>query len=186
MKRSSGGSHIPYRSSKLTLLLKDAFELTTTKPCNTLMIACLSPCEQDLSATLNTLRYAVALFKIPAKPNFRPDTANPLNWSRDGVLDWLHSMLGSAAQPTDICPRENGRELTAMTEAEFIRRCTAASDGKLGVKRAKTIYLDLWGRIVDARTRFKQAEKLRWQSLAKEKRRKDREFEEQLLARSWC
>ncbi|KAJ3088554.1 hypothetical protein HK102_008487 [Quaeritorhiza haematococci] len=34
--------HIPYRSSKLTFLLKDVFELTTRKPCRTFVIANVS------------------------------------------------------------------------------------------------------------------------------------------------
>ena len=177
---STGSTHIPYRASKLTLLLKDAFELTTPKACSTLMIACLSPGVDDLSATRNTLRYASELFKAPGKAPVQLDTSNPLNWDRVSVLRWLASVLGSAANPESVCPRENGRALSALPEAEFIRRCESASAGKLGPKRAKAIYLDLWGRIIDARTRFKKAEQKRWKALAAEKKKRDREFEEEL------
>ncbi|KAI8883227.1 kinesin-domain-containing protein [Backusella circina FSU 941] len=46
--------HIPYRDSKLTRLLQDSLGGNAT----TLMIACASPAEHNLSETLNTLQYA--------------------------------------------------------------------------------------------------------------------------------
>ncbi|KAJ1548219.1 Kinesin-like protein kif21b [Nowakowskiella sp. JEL0078] len=52
---SSGKSaHIPYRDSKLTRLLQDALGGNSL----TLMIACVSPTESDISDTLNTIKYA--------------------------------------------------------------------------------------------------------------------------------
>ena len=48
--------HIPYRQSKLSLLLKDAFELESYKPSRTVVIATIAPTIADLSMTLNTLR----------------------------------------------------------------------------------------------------------------------------------
>ncbi|XP_030849431.1 kinesin-like protein KIF21A isoform X10 [Strongylocentrotus purpuratus] len=50
-KRSS---HVPYRDSKLTRLLQDSLGGNS----RTLMIACVSPSDQDFMETLNTLRYA--------------------------------------------------------------------------------------------------------------------------------
>lgn len=51
----SGGSHVPYRASKLTLVLKDSF---TRKSARTVMIATVSPAASSADHTLNTLRYA--------------------------------------------------------------------------------------------------------------------------------
>ncbi|CAO3614220.1 unnamed protein product [Cunninghamella echinulata] len=51
---SKRGSHVPYRDSKLTRLLQDSLGGNAT----TLMIACVSPIEFNLSETLNTLHYA--------------------------------------------------------------------------------------------------------------------------------
>ena len=48
--------HIPYRQSKLSLLLKDAFELESYKPSRTVVIANIAPTIADLPMTLNTLR----------------------------------------------------------------------------------------------------------------------------------
>ncbi|XP_053376861.1 osmotic avoidance abnormal protein 3-like [Mercenaria mercenaria] len=44
----------PYRDSKLTMLLKDA----VGGNCKTVMIATISPADQDYEQTLSTLRYA--------------------------------------------------------------------------------------------------------------------------------
>lgn len=51
----SGASHVPYRASKLTLILKDCF---TSKLARTAMIATVSPGARSADHTLNTLRYA--------------------------------------------------------------------------------------------------------------------------------
>lgn len=50
-----GGGHVPYRQSKLTLILKDCFVSKSTR---TAMIATLSPGSNSTDHTVNTLRYA--------------------------------------------------------------------------------------------------------------------------------
>ena len=51
----SSSSHVPYRASKLTLVLKDSF---TNKKSKTVMIVNVSPAASNADHTLNTLRYA--------------------------------------------------------------------------------------------------------------------------------
>jgi len=51
----SNSSHVPYRASKLTLVLKDSF---TREKSRTVMIANISPAASSADHTLNTLRYA--------------------------------------------------------------------------------------------------------------------------------
>ena len=51
-KRKS--SHVPYRESKITRLLKDALGGNA----RTSMIACLSPAKENFAENLNTLKYA--------------------------------------------------------------------------------------------------------------------------------
>jgi hypothetical protein len=51
----AGSSHVPYRGSKLTLVLKDCF---TSSRAWTTMIATVSPASSSIDHTLNTLRYA--------------------------------------------------------------------------------------------------------------------------------
>ncbi|EWM30551.1 kinesin motor domain containing protein [Nannochloropsis gaditana] len=52
---AGGGTHVPYRASKLTLVLKDCF---TKEKARTVMIATVSPNASSADHTLNTLRYA--------------------------------------------------------------------------------------------------------------------------------
>lgn len=52
--KSKRTTHIPYRDSKLTRLLQDSLGGNA----HTLMIACVSPTEYNVSETINTLQYA--------------------------------------------------------------------------------------------------------------------------------
>lgn len=53
-KRRKETTHVPYRDSKLTRLLKDSFGGNS----KTLMVACVSPSDTNFEETLNTLQYA--------------------------------------------------------------------------------------------------------------------------------
>lgn len=69
-------SHIPYRESSLTRLLKDSLGGNA----KTVMIACISPADTNCSETVNTLRWADQARKIQNKPvvNMDPTTAEIL------------------------------------------------------------------------------------------------------------
>eukprot|EP00357_Protocruzia_adherens_P016998 CAMPEP_0115029864 /NCGR_PEP_ID=MMETSP0216-20121206/37323_1 /TAXON_ID=223996 /ORGANISM="Protocruzia adherens, Strain Boccale" /LENGTH=717 /DNA_ID=CAMNT_0002406667 /DNA_START=134 /DNA_END=2287 /DNA_ORIENTATION=- len=51
------GAHIPFRASKLTLVLRDSFKSKSTKT-RIVMIACISPGSSSADHSLNTLRYS--------------------------------------------------------------------------------------------------------------------------------
>ncbi|XP_049449129.1 kinesin-like protein kif7 isoform X1 [Epinephelus fuscoguttatus] len=57
------GSHIPYRDSKITRILKDSLGGNS----KTLMIACISPSSSDFDESLNTLNYATRARNIQNK-----------------------------------------------------------------------------------------------------------------------
>ncbi|CEL97887.1 unnamed protein product [Vitrella brassicaformis CCMP3155] len=59
------GSHIPFRASKLTMVLRECFVCSASR---TLMIACVSPGMASADHTLNTLRYAARLKETPDSP----------------------------------------------------------------------------------------------------------------------
>ena len=56
-------SHVPFRGSKLTLVLRDSF--ISKKSSKTIMIACVSPGNSSSEHTINTLRYADRLKERP-------------------------------------------------------------------------------------------------------------------------
>lgn len=64
-----GKKHIPYRNSKLTQLLKDSLG----GPCNTVMIANISPCSLSFGETQNTLHWADRAKEIRTKVCIRLD-----------------------------------------------------------------------------------------------------------------
>ena len=52
--------HVPFRASKLTLILRDSF-INKHQPSKIVMIACISPGSSSADHSLNTLRYAERL-----------------------------------------------------------------------------------------------------------------------------
>lgn len=56
--------YIPYRDSKLTMLLQDSLGGTS----KALMIACVSPSEMYVDETISTLNYATRTMNIKNKP----------------------------------------------------------------------------------------------------------------------
>eukprot|EP00088_Acartia_fossae_P062825 TRINITY_DN7613_c0_g1_i3.p1 TRINITY_DN7613_c0_g1~~TRINITY_DN7613_c0_g1_i3.p1 ORF type:complete len:671 (-),score=211.19 TRINITY_DN7613_c0_g1_i3:64-2076(-) len=147
--------HIPFRQSKLTLLLKDAFELESHKICRTIVFANVSPTIADTSMTLNTLRY-VAPIKEGMKGRVKEevDPNNPMNWDNERLREWFHQNAKEIVDMEKICPFESGRQILRIPEVEFLDRLMASSkDGKLGPKKAKAIYGKLWCALIDARTK---------------------------------
>merc|ERR1711931_217782 len=66
--------HIPYRDSKLTRLLQDSLGGNT----KTMMVACLSPADNNYDETLSTLRYANRAKNIKNKPKINEDPKDAL------------------------------------------------------------------------------------------------------------
>jgi kinesin family protein 2/24 len=52
--------HVPFRASKLTLILRDSF-ITKNQVSKVVMIACVSPGSSSADHSLNTLRYSERL-----------------------------------------------------------------------------------------------------------------------------
>lgn len=158
---SSQHIHIPFRTSKLTTLLKETFDLETcTRPCTTLFIANVSPNCLDSSHTLNTLRYSSPLkitqknrIDILAKKKYNPK--DPSSWEYEHAAAWIEKASNGAIKPQVLIPnKENGIQLSNIPEMEFIRRCLLCHG--MTEKRAKQFYLKLWGLIIDCRTKQKR------------------------------
>ncbi|KAI9468075.1 MAG: P-loop containing nucleoside triphosphate hydrolase protein [Benjaminiella poitrasii] len=78
-------THIPYRDSKLTRLLQDSLGGTAL----TLMIACVSPTESNLSETLNTLQYANRARNIKNKVSKNEQE----EWMTSDNIDFLRDTI---------------------------------------------------------------------------------------------
>ncbi len=62
------GSHVPFRGSTLTKVLRDSFIGDKSKVC---MIAMVSPTHSDVENTMNTLRYADRVKELRTEDNER-------------------------------------------------------------------------------------------------------------------
>ncbi|XP_077867468.1 osmotic avoidance abnormal protein 3-like isoform X1 [Saccoglossus kowalevskii] len=81
--------HIPYRDSKLTRLLQDSLGGNT----KTLMVACLSPADNNYDETLSTLRYANRAKNIKNKPRINEDPKDALLRQYQEEIKTLRAML---------------------------------------------------------------------------------------------
>ena len=59
-------SHVPFRASKLTMVLRDSFMNEESK---IVMIACINPGSSSADHTLNTLRYADRVKELKKEGN---------------------------------------------------------------------------------------------------------------------
>ena len=85
---SCRGDHVPYRDSKLTRILQDSLGGNS----RTLMVACVSPVNNDRAETLNTLRYANRARNIQNKVIVNQDSTvlevqSPSENDRDRVTE---------------------------------------------------------------------------------------------------
>jgi kinesin family protein 2/24 len=147
-----GHTHVPYRRSKLTLLLKDVFDIACTRLSATVVIATLSPLAGDAAQTANTLKYAapfreaVGLFGMKAKTGVtvEKNTRDPALWTAEELAAWLATV---GVSPLGV----SGAELCAMPEPELFRR---VGDSSL----AQKLHTELWALIVAAKTHKRRAD----------------------------
>lgn len=81
------------------------------------------------------------------------DKKDPYNWSRESCVRFIEKEGRGLANAEDILPEGTGKTLVRLPEHEFLTR--ALRSGRLSEKQAKELYLKLWKRVVDARSRYK-------------------------------
>lgn len=91
---SKGNTHIPYRDSKLTMLLRDSLGGNA----RTMMIAALGPADYNFSETMSTLRYAERAKKIENKPTVNMDPKDALLLQLKNELEALESQINQKNQ----------------------------------------------------------------------------------------
>ncbi|XP_072831319.1 kinesin-like protein KIF17 isoform X5 [Vicugna pacos] len=90
--------HIPYRDSKLTRLLQDSLGGNT----KTLMVACLSPADNNYDETLSTLRYANRAKNIKNKPRINEDPKDALLREYQEEIKRLKAILAQQLSPSNL------------------------------------------------------------------------------------
>lgn len=171
--------HIPFRSSKLTLALKEAFDLYSRQPTHTLLIATASPDVVDVAATLNTLRYASALVAAPhARIQLQPDPQgrNVFFWSNQRLAEWLTkyaSPLLTSEDAVQVLAGMDGSSFAKLPEGEFYSRIQAIIRTERWTNQqqtaAKEVYLKWWKLVIASRTLSQKALEQEWKQRQKEK-----------------
>ncbi|XP_010624099.1 kinesin-like protein KIF17 isoform X6 [Fukomys damarensis] len=97
--------HIPYRDSKLTRLLQDSLGGNT----KTLMVACLSPADNNYDETLSTLRYANRAKNIKNKPCINEDPKDALLREYQEEIKKLRAILAQQLSPSSLSALLSGQ-----------------------------------------------------------------------------
>ncbi|XP_026162837.1 kinesin-like protein KIF17 isoform X2 [Mastacembelus armatus] len=117
--------YIPYRDSKLTRLLQDSLGGST----RTLMIACLSPADNNYEESLSTLRYANRAKSIQNRPRINEDPKDALLREYQEEIKKLRALISGqlgtpnistllAGQLSEASCSVPSRSRSSTTEAE--------------------------------------------------------------------
>nr|XP_057911442.1 kinesin-like protein KIF17 [Doryrhamphus excisus] len=110
--------YIPYRDSKLTRLLQDSLGGNT----RTLMIACLSPADNNYEESLSTLRYANRAKSIQNRPRINEDPKDALLREYQEEIKKLRALIsgqmGSANIPAVAPEHQADTHHPSNTEGE--------------------------------------------------------------------
>ncbi|TEA22536.1 Diatom spindle kinesin-1 [Colletotrichum sidae] len=143
-------THIPFRQSSLTKILKHVFDPASRRSCKTVVIACVNPSLPDAAAGKNTLKYAEMLRVLSPKAEpqaFDPDV--PSTWSNEQLKTWIQSNSGSPPISGHLlAPSESGAQLLRLPTAEFLARCLKSSE--ISSDQARAFQAKLWRLHVDS------------------------------------
>lgn len=164
--------HIPYRNSKLTMLLKDSFEKQSDK---TLVIATVNPNPNDTEHTLNTLKHVALMDGSEStfqEDNKEVDPRNdeniliaPVRFTHEQLIEWISTT-------------NRGKF------AKFAKNISSACDGKMFCRFAPPMFNKICNENEKLGTLLKQAltkaieaqnkQKLERQSAAREQNVRDK------------
>ncbi|KAK1986333.1 P-loop containing nucleoside triphosphate hydrolase protein, partial [Colletotrichum cereale] len=143
-------THIPFRQSSLTKILKHVFDPTGRRSCKTVVMACVNPSLPDAGASKNTLKYAEMLRVLLPKAKFQAfDPETPYTWPNDKLKSWINASSGSPAISGDIlAPFETGALLLRLPMPEFLTRCLKTPG--VTADQARAFQAKLWRLHVDS------------------------------------
>lgn len=164
--------HVPFRRSKLTLLMKDCFDISCARLCNTIVLSHVSPIARDVKHSVDTIKYAAPLRVAIQAVNLEleKDYRDPALWNHDEMMTWLQTHYNmeelKASNVLDIGsillpPNCNGLYICQMPELTLYSMVISAfnndnnmsNDTSAAMLIARTIYSSLWMLICDAKTR---------------------------------
>lgn len=138
MATEDGFVHIPWRSNKLTMLLKPIFDVESRQPSKTLIIAHVSPHIQDTAHSVTTLSYAAPFKTAPPKPRGPApyDPQDPRTWNHEQTLAWFTEEFTKRAKVRRAAAHKAQAEKAAR-EGKKMRPLDPAAPVKLAVDVAR-------------------------------------------------
>ncbi|KAI0060653.1 P-loop containing nucleoside triphosphate hydrolase protein [Artomyces pyxidatus] len=145
---SNRHSHIPWRSDKLTMALKGAFDEKKTSN-KLLVIACISPSVLDIEDSLNTLKYvtpfqlsaAHAVDAIIRQRDFS-SVDDPRKWSYEKSKAYIARNMPKISSLTDRLlptPTSGIASLFPLTAPEFEQLCETPAPREAAAPDARTV-----------------------------------------------
>ncbi|KAJ8259643.1 hypothetical protein GJAV_G00171800 [Gymnothorax javanicus] len=128
--------HIPYRDSKLTRLLQDSLGGNT----RTLMVACLSPADNNYEETLSTLRYANRAKSIQNRPRINEDPKDALLREYQEEIKQLRLLISGQLGAADLSSLLAGQMSAAPPGGGFQSRSNSIVDSEAEKDRIKQEY----------------------------------------------
>lgn len=160
-------THIPYRDSKLTRLLQSSLGGNT----KTLMVACVSPADNNFDETLSTLRYANRAKNIKNKPRINEDPKDALLREYREEIDRLKQLLLGRG---DV-PQEPSAPSPPPPQHPTAAQLQALEDDREAIRR------EYEARIAELREQFSKEQSDR-AGLQEELGKLQKAFDEQLAA----
>lgn len=139
---------VPYRDSRLTLLLRDSLQSTSsTEPC-VVVVATLSPCAGDTEHTLNTLRNAVTMTGMDINHLNKGESAqeegiyvdtgadqvvkHPSRWDVDECRQWMSTVADGkfASAAENLTSATDGKAMMRFAPVRFKLLCNG--NAKMG------------------------------------------------------
>jgi len=188
-KAGGANGHIPYRDSKLTRLLQDSLGGNA----RTIMIAALSPADDNYDETLSTLQYASRAKQITNKATKNEDVNEKVIHELKNEIEELKAQLTAMAE---------GRSSTGMkdstVEEEYLEKIAVLERAQLDsweekerlsqqfeIERKKNLENENHVRAVMETVKIENMELIkRMRALAFEKRMLEKEFNSKLILRN--
>ncbi|KAK1596570.1 P-loop containing nucleoside triphosphate hydrolase protein [Colletotrichum navitas] len=143
-------THIPFRQSSLTKILKHVFDPAGRRSCKTVVVACVNPSLPDAGAGKNTLKYAEMLrVLLPKTKSQAYNPKVPSSWSNGELKSWINANSGSPEISGDVlAPFETGALLLRLPTPEFLTRCLKSPG--VTPDQARAFQAKLWRLHVDS------------------------------------
>ncbi|KAJ8258260.1 hypothetical protein COCON_G00172720 [Conger conger] len=135
--------HVPYRDSKLTRLLQDSLGGNT----RTLMVACLSPADNNYEETLSTLRYANRAKSIQNRPRINEDPKDALLREYQEEIKQLRALISGQLGGASLSSLLASQMSTAPPGVRLNPQSTTTADREAEKDLIKQEYEDRLARL---------------------------------------